>query len=130
MPCLPTAPCSYNAYRAPVDFLIETDAILDTLEYPDETGALATIPTGAASLLKSFKQFVAYQNSQNVAITKDYWTNITQAKFDAFRVANSIDIAHIYATALAPSAAVLPAFLAPPAALPPAFLAPPAAHAI
>jgi hypothetical protein len=50
---------SYNGYHKPEDFLIKTDATLDTLDYPGETGALATIPTGAASLLKSFKQFVA-----------------------------------------------------------------------
>ena len=63
---------SYNGYRSPVDFLMEDDATLKSLEYPDDTGALTTIPTEAASLLKSLQQYVAYQNSQKVPFDKDY----------------------------------------------------------
>ena len=54
---------SYNGYHKPADFIVETYATLERLEYPDDTGALATIPTEAYSLLKSFKQYVAYQNN-------------------------------------------------------------------
>jgi hypothetical protein len=79
---------SFNGYVVPEDFIMETYATLDRLEYPDETGALATRPPEAASLLKSFKQYVAYQNSQHVTFNEDYWTSITQAQFDAFRLSN------------------------------------------
>ena len=68
---------SYNRYRKPEDFLVETYAILDSLEYPDDTGALVPTPTEAISLLKPLQQYVAYQNSQKVPIHKDYWTTIT-----------------------------------------------------
>ena len=68
--------------------MMEDDATLHSLEYQDDTGALAIIPTEAASLLKSLQQYVASQNSQKIPFNKDYWTNITQAKFEAFRVSN------------------------------------------
>ena len=63
---------SYNGYCCPVDFLMEDDDTLHSLEYPDDTGALSTIPTEAYSLFKSFQQNVSYQNSQKVPINKDY----------------------------------------------------------
>ena len=46
---------SYNGYHKPADFIVETYATLERLEYPDDTGALSTIPIEAYSLLKSFK---------------------------------------------------------------------------
>ena len=106
---------------------MEYDATLNSLEYPDDTGALAVIPTEAYSLLKPVKQFVAYQNSQKVPYTKDYWTKITQAQFDAFRVSNGTYTAPIYATPVAPPVVKLPVVLAPSAAMSPAILAPPVA---
>ena len=50
---------SYNGNHKPEDFLVETYAILDSLDYPDDTGALAIISTEAHSLFKSFQQYVA-----------------------------------------------------------------------
>ena len=89
---------SYNGYHKPADFIVETYATLETLEYPDDTGALATISTEAISLLKLLKQYVAYQNSQKVPFDKDYWTNITQAQFNAFRVSNGTISCHCNST--------------------------------
>ena len=68
----------HSMYVSPEDFITETDKTLEDLKYPDDNGALVTIPSGTSSLLKSLKQFVAYQVSQGVTFDEDDWAAITQ----------------------------------------------------
>ena len=62
---------SHNAYTIPEGFLMEKDADLDEIEYPDDQGNLQRIPKGHAGLLKTFKQFIAYKSNQGTTLSDD-----------------------------------------------------------
>ena len=76
---------AHEGYVHPLDFLTEKDETLDGLEYPDHCGTPTKIPGDAAWLLKIFRQFIAYQNDQGIPYGENYWTDITNEKFNTFR---------------------------------------------
>src|SRR6478672_1905275 len=79
-----------NGYTFPEDFLMESDATIDTLEYLDDAGKKQTIVKGTAGLLKTFKQFVAHQHNQGIDyIDDDDWKAITRTEFNTFRVTHA-----------------------------------------
>ena len=76
-----------NGYVTPEDFVMELDSNIDSLEYTDDKSNPVVIPKGMAGLLKTFKQFVSYQNSLNQQIVD--WSTVTRDEFNAFRILNA-----------------------------------------
>src|SRR5687767_8558072 len=81
----------YNGYDEPLDFTTEPYETMEELDYPDDAGAQIKITKENAGLLKSLKHFVAHQNSQGIKYCENYWTRVTQAQFNAVRIANGYD---------------------------------------
>ena len=78
----------YNGYVAPEDFLMEKDETLDALTY-DDSGTFVQITKQGAGLLKTFKQFVAYHNTQGQPYEDKDWVTITRAEFNKSRSSNA-----------------------------------------
>ena len=76
-----------NAYMSPEDLLMETDENLYDLKYPDDKNKNVPLIKGYASMVRIFKQFVAYQVAQGAIIAaKIDWRTITKEQFDEFRI--------------------------------------------
>ena len=79
-----------NAYRSPIDFLMESDDIINDLKYTDDNKKKQPLERGHAGLIKIFKQFVAHQVNQGVSFSGDaQWKLITKEQFDDFRISNA-----------------------------------------
>src|SRR6476620_9087404 len=76
---------AYNGYVAPEDFLMEKDDTLDGLTYLDDQGKFIQINKQGAGLLKTFKQFVDFHNTQGQPFEDGDWLTITRAEFNKFR---------------------------------------------
>ena len=74
----------HNGYVAPEDFLMETDEILDDLDYPNDAGAMVKIIKGNAGMLKTFKQYAAHQAQQGTPIVDNERLDITRKAFNIF----------------------------------------------
>src|SRR5689334_93784 len=96
-----------NAYTCPEDLLMETDDNLNDLKYPDDKKKNIPLEKGYAALLCIYKQFIAYQTTQGVAITKDDdWKAFTKEQFNAFQFAN-VNTPTPFAATLAPTPAIV-----------------------
>ena len=75
-----------NAYMSPLDILMETDNFINELKYPDDKKKNVPLEKGYCAMLRIFKQFVAYHQSQGLTITKDDdWKAFTKVQYDDFR---------------------------------------------
>ena len=81
-----------NLFSLP-SILAFDDADYDSLQL-EENNKKITIRKGSASLIKSFKAFVAYQNAIGQLFQNGDWLNITQDDFDNFKISH-INIADI-----------------------------------
>lgn len=75
----------FNEYVSSEDFLMEIDKMMDKLAYTDDKGVFVEISKQGSGLLKTFKQFVAYHNTQNPLYEDSDWIKITRAEFNKFR---------------------------------------------
>ena len=74
------------------------DNTIDALEYPDPLDATRTIPVrkGDKSVLKLWREYVLHRIETENPVG-DNWLNVTQAKFDAYRI-DPTNIARLSAT--------------------------------
>ena len=97
----------HELYVSPEAFISEPDETLTDLKYPDDTGAIKPLPSGASGLLKSFKRFVAHLVLQGATIDDNFWTNITKREYDTFRISTANNVSPIVAAPV-PSTNVRP----------------------
>ena len=80
---------NYNGYVAPEDFITETVDTLDNLDYPNDAGTMVRIFMRSAGLLKSFKQYVAFQAHQGTPINvSSGWYDISLIDFNKYWTLN------------------------------------------
>ena len=73
-----------NMYTTPEDFIMETDETIDELIFKGDDKKNVKLPKAGASLLKTFKQFVAHQVLQGIPFGPSDWLTITQDEFNQF----------------------------------------------
>ena len=73
-----------NGYVKPQDFIMESDKILDQLEYHDDNGDLTVLLKGHVGKLKTLKQFVQHYSNQGTPIGSNDWTSLTEKAYDDF----------------------------------------------
>ena len=71
-------------YSALEDFIMEANDINDSLVFRGDDRKKTKISPAGASLLKTFKQFVAHQQLQVIPFGSNDWTKITWDQFNAF----------------------------------------------
>ena len=76
----------HGMYILPESFITEMDKTLTDLKYPDDTGAIQPLPSGASGMLKSFKRLVAHLVLQGAIIDDNFWINITKRDYNNFRI--------------------------------------------
>ena len=74
-----------NMYTISEDFIMETDETINDLIFKGNDKKNVKIPkAGGASLLKTFKQFVAHQVLQGIPFGPSDWLTITRDEFNIF----------------------------------------------
>ena len=74
----------HEGYNSPEDLCVMSFNEIKSLTYPGDNGDLLTISSVYADLLKAFKEFVIFQNTNGWVDTLGNWLELTYEHFQDF----------------------------------------------
>ena len=98
-----------NMYTTLEDFIIKKEETINDLIFRGDDKKNAKLPKAGAGLLKTFKQFVAYQILQGIPFGPNDWLAITQDEFNKFQISNANNITPLADPSAPPASTTKPA---------------------